>query len=476
MLMSGFSDCHQYIAGCWVPSTNRHTIPVHNSSTEEIVGAAPCGSIDDVNRAVAAAREAFTTFSQTPLNQRIRWLSEIADQLSKQRDSLSELIASEVGMPIKMTKSIQVAAPIQAIRDYANILESYPFEETIGDSLIIKEPVGIVAAITPWNFPLYQIIHKIAPAIGAGCCMVVKPSEIAPLNAQVLADAIDKTSLPNGVFNLVCGSGIPVGEALVSHPNVDMISFTGSTRAGKRIAGLGADRIKRVALELGGKSANIILDDADIERAVRKGVSNCYLNSGQTCSALTRMLVPRDLHDQIAELAGSAARRFVVGDPTSNSTHLGPLISANQRDRVLDYIRSGIEEGATLVAGGPEMPTGLTRGYYVQPTVFSNVENHMTIAQEEIFGPVLCIIPYDTEDHAIAIANDSPFGLSGGVWSADVDRAHRVARRLRTGQVDINGAAFNPLAPFGGYKMSGYGREYGSHGVSEYLETKAIQR
>ena len=474
--MSGFSDCHQYIAGCWVPSTNRHTIPVHNSATEEIVGAAPCGSIDDVNRAVAAAREAFTTFSQTPLNQRIRWLSEIADQLSKQRDSLSELIASEVGMPIKMTKSIQVAAPIQAIRDYANILESYPFEETIGDSLIIKEPVGIVAAITPWNFPLYQIIHKIAPAIGAGCCMVVKPSEIAPLNAQVLADAIDKTSLPNGVFNLVCGSGIPVGEALVSHPNVDMISFTGSTRAGKRIAGLGADRIKRVALELGGKSANIILDDADIERAVRKGVSNCYLNSGQTCSALTRMLVPRNLHDQIAELAGSAARRFVVGDPTSNSTHLGPLISANQRDRVLDYIRSGIEEGATLVAGGPEMPTGLTRGYYVQPTVFSNVENHMTIAQEEIFGPVLCIIPYDTEDHAIAIANDSPFGLSGGVWSADVDRAHRVARRLRTGQVDINGAAFNPLAPFGGYKMSGYGREYGSHGVSEYLETKAIQR
>jgi betaine-aldehyde dehydrogenase len=333
----------------------------------------------------------------------------------------------------------------------------------------------VIGCITPWNYPLHQVIAKVAPALAAGCTVVLKPSEVAPLTAFILAEIIDDAGLPAGVFNLVTGLGPVVGEALASHEDVDMISFTGSTRAGKRVSELAAHTVKRVALELGGKSANIILDDADFDKAVRGGVNNCYFNSGQTCSAHTRMLVPRERHDEAVQIAKEAAEAFTVGDPREGKAKLGPLVSEVQRDRVRGYIRKGQEEGATLVTGGAEAPEGLDKGYFIRPTVFSNVSNNMTIAREEIFGPVLSIIPYENEDDAVRIANDTMYGLAGGVWSADLERAKRVARRLRTGQVDINGGKFNALAPFGGYKQSGNGREMGKYGLEEFLETKSLQ-
>jgi acyl-CoA reductase-like NAD-dependent aldehyde dehydrogenase len=465
-----------YIDGSWVPSGGTGTIDVYGAATEEVVGRIPDGVAADVDRAVAAARAAFPAWSATAPEERAKHLQRIQDGLAARQAELAELIATEVGMPLKLSAMIQVGLPTAQVGNYAQVLRDFAFEEQVGHSLVVKEPIGVVGAITPWNYPLNQIVAKVAPALAAGCTVVLKPSEVAPLNAFVLAEVIDDAGLPPGVFNLVSGVGPVVGEAIAAHPDVDMVSFTGSTRAGKRVAELAAASVKKVALELGGKSANVILPDADLEKAVAAGVTNCYLNSGQTCTALTRMLVPRDRLADAERIAAARAERYRVGDPLAEGTNLGPLISDVQRDRVRGYIETGIAEGAKLVTGGAEPPEGLDRGYFVRPTVFSEVTPDMTIAQEEIFGPVLSIIPYDTEDEAVEIANGTIYGLAGGVWSGDPAHAEQVARRLRTGQVDINGAMFNPLAPFGGYKQSGVGRENGRLGFEEFLETKSLQR
>jgi len=464
-----------YINGAWVRSTGRGQIDVVNAATEEVIGSAPDGTAEDVDTAVAAAHAAFAPWSQTTADQRAAYLDKIAAGLSERADEIARTITAEVGMPLKLSRAIQAALPVTTTKNYAALAREYQFEEQVGTSLVVREPVGVVGCITPWNFPLHQIMGKVAPALAAGCTVVLKPSEVAPLTAFLLADIVAAVGLPAGVFNLVAGTGPVVGEAIAVHPGVDMVSFTGSTRAGKRVAELAARTVKRVALELGGKSANVILDDADLPKAVTAGINDCYLNSGQACNAQTRMLVPRARYEEAVALAKAAAERFTVGDPTSDTTKLGPLVSAMQRDRVRAYIRKGIEEGATLVTGGAEPPDGLTKGYFVRPTVFANVRNDMTIAQEEIFGPVLSIIPYETEEEAIRVANDSVYGLGGAVWSADRDRATRVARRIRTGQVAVNGGRHNPLAPFGGYKQSGLGREFGTFGLEEFLEIKSLQ-
>ena len=464
-----------YVNGEWVEPAGKGMLDVINSTTEEVMGSVPEGNAEDINRAVAAARAAFDSWSATSAAERASFLQKISAGLVARQSEIAGIIASEVGMPLPLATMVQAGMPAMVMGSYAKLLGDYSFEEQIGNSLVVKESVGVIGCITPWNYPLHQVVAKVAPALAAGCTVVLKPSEVAPLTAFILAEIVDDAGLPAGVFNLVTGLGAVVGEALASHPDVDMISFTGSTRAGKRVSELAAQTVKRVALELGGKSANIILDDADLDKAVRGGVNNCYFNSGQTCSAHTRMLVPKERHDEAVRIAKEAAESFTVGDPREGKAKLGPLVSAVQRDRVRSYIKKGIEEGATLVTGGVEAPEGLDRGYFMQPTVFANVRNDMTIAREEIFGPVLSIIPYDDEDDAVRIANDTVYGLAGGVWSSDIERAKRVARRLRTGQVDINGGKFNAFAPFGGYKQSGNGREMGRYGLEEFLETKSLQ-
>ncbi len=386
------------------------------------------------------------------------------------------MISKEVGMPFTLSNLIQVGLPVMSFAAAAQLATEFPFEEEVGSSLIVREPVGVVGAITPWNYPLHQIAAKVAPALAAGCTVVLKPSEVAPLNAFILAEILDDIGLPPGVFNLVTGVGPVVGEAIATHPLVDMVSFTGSTRAGKRVMALAADGVKRVALELGGKSPNVILEDADLAAAVPAGVAACYMNSGQTCSALTRMIVPRSRLAEVEALAVSTAETYTTGDPFEGDTRLGPLVSATQLERVRGYIKKGVDEGATLLTGGAELPDGLDKGYFVRPTVFSDVTRDMTIAQEEIFGPVLSIIPVDSEEEAVEVANDTVYGLAGGVWAGDKEHAEHVARQLRTGQVEVNGGGFNPLAPFGGYKQSGIGRELGKYGLEEYLEVKALQR
>ncbi len=464
-----------YIDGSWVAPCGKGSIDVIDSSNESVMARIPEGDAQDIDRAVRAAAAALPAWSQRSVEERAGYLVKISEALGKRSDELAQIMAREVGMPIMLSKMIQAGLPIANFGVFAQMARQYSFEEQVGNSLVLREPIGVVGCITPWNYPLHQIAAKVGPALAVGCTVVVKPSEIAPINAFILAEVIHEVGLPKGVFNLVTGYGPVAGEALVSHPQVDMVSFTGSTRAGRRISELAAQSVKRVALELGGKSANILLDDADLQKAVRNGVNACYLNSGQTCSALTRMLVPRARLAEATAIAKQVAEEFTLGDPVKGAGRLGPLVSAAQRDRVRSYIRKGLEEGAKLVTGGAEAPADLPSGFYVKPTVFSEVKNSMTIAQEEIFGPVLCIIPYDSEEDAIAIANDSIYGLAGGVWSADVERAKRVARRMRTGQVEVNGGHYNLLAPFGGYKQSGNGREMGKFGLDEFVEIKSLQ-
>jgi len=464
-----------YIDGAWVAPAASDVLEVTDSATEEVYATVPSGTPQDIDRAVQAAARAFPSWAATPAKDRGEFLAKIAEGLQARAGEIADAISHEVGMPRSLSEMLQVGLPIGEFAGNAERAATYAWQEEIGNSLILKEPVGIVGAITPWNFPLYQIALKVAPALAAGCTVVLKPSEVAPVNAFILAEIIDGAGLPAGVFNLVTGLGPVVGEAIATHPLVDKVSFTGSTRAGKRVMELCAQSLKRVSLEMGGKSANIILEDADLAAAIPTGLFGCYLNSGQVCSAPTRMLVPRSKLAEVEQLAQQAAANFMPGDPFAETTGLGPLVSSIQRDKVRDYIKTGVAEGATLIAGGPEAPEGLDRGYFVRPTVFSNVSNNMTIAREEIFGPVLSIIPYDTEEEAIAIANDTAYGLSGAVWGGTKEHAIEVAQKLRTGQVDVNGADFNPLAPFGGYKQSGMGRERGPYGFEEYVEVKAIQ-
>jgi acyl-CoA reductase-like NAD-dependent aldehyde dehydrogenase len=464
-----------YIGGEWVDPAGDETIDVVNASTEEVMGRIPQSTSEDVDRAVSAARKAFETWSQTELIERADLMRAIAGALATRADEIAATISQELGMPVGLSKAIQAGLPTMTFTSMPGLLEEVVWEQELGNSTVVREPAGVVGAITPWNYPLHQIAAKVAPALAVGCTVVLKPSEVTPLSAFILAEIMDEVGAPAGIFNLVTGTGPVVGEAIVAHPGVDMVSFTGSTRAGRRVSELAAKDVKPVALELGGKSPNVILDDADLETAVTDGIAKCFLNSGQTCSALTRMLVPREKLDEAEKIAATVAEQYTVGDPFDEATRLGPLVSDVQRERVRGYIRKGVEEGARVVTGGDQPPDGLDRGYYVRPTVFSDVRADMTIAQEEIFGPVLAIIPYDDEEDAVRIANDTVYGLAGGVWSADEEHAKRIARRIRTGQVEINGGAFNPLAPFGGYKQSGHGRELGPFALEEYLQVKSLQ-
>jgi acyl-CoA reductase-like NAD-dependent aldehyde dehydrogenase len=465
-----------YIDGTWVPSAGTGTLDVVNSATEEVMATIPEGTPADVDKAVAAARKAFDGWSQTSVEERAKYLTRIQEALDARTEEIATVIAQEVGMPVKLAQIIQAGLPKANFGIAAQVVQSFAFEEEVGNSLVVREPVGVVGCITPWNYPLHQIALKVAPALAAGNTVVLKPSEVAPVNAFILAEVMDEVGLPAGVFNLVTGLGPVVGEAIAAHPDVDMVSFTGSTRAGKRVAEVASATVKRVALELGGKSANVILDDADLEKAVTDGVGKCFLNSGQTCTALTRMLVPRSKLAEVEAIATKAAQTYTPGDPFEKTSRIGPLVSDVQRQRVRGYIAKGSEEGAKLLTGGVDAPDGLDKGYFVQPTVFSEVTPDMTIAREEIFGPVLSIMPYDDEADAVRIANDTIYGLAGGVWSGDPDRALAVARKIRAGQVEVNGGAFNVMAPFGGYKQSGLGREAGSFGLEEFLEVKALQR
>jgi len=468
-------DCRQfYIDGKWVSPTQADDYLVINPATEEPVATISLGGAVDVDRAVAAAKGVFKSYSETTLDDRAKILHRIIEVYQERMDEMAETISLEMGSPIGLSRAAQAPAGLAHLSEIVNVLRHFKFEELKGSTLMRKEPIGVCGLITPWNWPMNQIVCKVAPALAAGCTMVLKPSETAPLSAYLFAQILHAAGLPAGVFNLVNGDGPTVGTAISSHPDVAMVSFTGSTRAGVAVASAAAPTVKRVTQELGGKSANIILDDADLADAVMNGVQACFRNSGQSCNAPTRMLVPRSKMAEAVRAAEQAANATEVGNPFTEGTQLGPLASKAQFDKVQGLINTGIEEGATLVAGGPGRPHGLTKGYFVKPTVFADVRNDMTIAREEIFGPVLCILPYENEEDAIRIANDTPYGLSGFVTSGNIGRARRVAKRIRAGNVHINGARVDFGGCFGGYKQSGNGREWGEAGLEEFLELKAV--
>jgi len=471
-----------YIDGAWVNSNSDEVIEVINPSTESICGVVPAGNADNVEDAVKAARDAFSSWSSTDASVRSSYIRAITELLCEKQLQIASVISEEQGSPPRFSNDVQATLASLVMGSYVDKAIDMEGVEVLDNSIdsgacshVVKEPVGVCALITPWNYPLHQLVTKVAPALAAGCTMVVKPPREAPLNAFILAEIMHEVGLPKGVFNLVSGSGRVVGEALCSHPEVDMVSFTGSTSAGSRITELAAKSVKRVCLELGGKSACVVLDDADLEQAIQHTVHQNMANSGQTCTALSRLLIPASRYEEAKELLKKSVAAITVGSADDASILMGPMVSEGQRKTVQSYIRIGREEGATLLCGGEDAPEGLATGYYVKPTVFVDVDNSMRIAQEEIFGPVLCVIPYSDDDEAVDITNDSPFGLSGAVWSGDEDRAMALAKRLRTGQVFINGATFNPQAPFGGYKQSGNGRELGVEGMNEFVELKAIQ-
>ncbi|MFI0941865.1 aldehyde dehydrogenase family protein [Streptomyces sp. NPDC021020] len=458
-----------FVAGEWRPAAGAGLIEVLDPTTEQVVGRVPAGDAQDVDAAVRAARGALPGWAATAPAARAAVLAAARDLLAARREEVAATVSAELGAPPAFAAAVHADLPTAVLAGYAELAAAHPFEERIGNSRVLHEPVGVVGAITPWNYPLHQIVAKVAPALAAGCTVVLKPAEDTPLVAQLFAEILAAAGLPAGVFNLVTGLGPVAGAALAEHPDVDLVSFTGSTAVGRRIGAAAGSAVKRVALELGGKSANVILPGADLARAVNVGLANVFANSGQTCSAWTRMLVDAERYDEAVAIAAAATAKYVPGE------RLGPVVNARQRERVRGYIRRGIEEGARVVAGGPDAPDGLERGYYVRPTVFADVAPDMAIAQEEIFGPVVVLIRYEDEEDALRIANGTVYGLAGAVWGADEDTAVAFARRMDTGQVDINGGRFNPQAPFGGYKQSGVGRELGPHGLAEYLQTKSLQ-
>ncbi|MEU5182636.1 aldehyde dehydrogenase family protein [Streptomyces longwoodensis] len=454
-----------YLDGAWRPALSGEVIDVVDPVDEQVIARVPAAGAEDVDAAVRAARAALPGWAATTPAERAARLSALRDALAARKDEIAETVTAELGAPLAFSQAVHAAVPIAVAGSYADLAARYAFEEKVGNSTVFHEPVGVVAAITPWNYPLHQVVAKVAPALAAGCTVVLKPAEDTPLVAQLFAECVHDAGVPAGVFNLVTGLGPVAGQALAEHPGVDLVSFTGSTAVGRSIAATAGAAVKKVALELGGKSANVILPSADLAKAVNVGVANVMSNSGQTCSAWTRMLVHRDQYDEAVELARTAAAKY--GD------RIGPLVNAKQQDRVRGYIEKGVAEGARLVAGGAEPPR--ERGYFVSPTVFADVTPGMTIAQEEIFGPVLSVLRYEDEEDALRIANGTVYGLAGAVWAGDEAEAVAFARRMDTGQVDINGGRFNPLAPFGGYKQSGVGRELGAHGLAEYLQTKSFQ-
>ncbi|MEU5994627.1 aldehyde dehydrogenase family protein [Spirillospora sp. NPDC047418] len=462
-----------YIGGQWVAPRTDRTLEVINPATEQPITSIAMGGPDDVDAAVAAARDAFESYSLTSRQERLDLLDSIIAVYGRRMEELADVISQEVGAPLSLARAAQAPAGLGHLATARTVLAGYEFERRLGSTVVVREPAGVCGLITPWNWPLNQIACKVAPALAAGCTMVLKPSEVAPLNAVLFAEILDEAGVPAGVFNLVNGDGTGVGAPLSAHPDVDMVSFTGSTRAGVEVARSAAPTVKRVAQELGGKSANIILDDADLPAAVSRDMAGMCTNSGQSCNAPTRMLVPAARMDEAAAIAAEAARNVTVGDPRAETTAIGPVVSATQYGRIQQLIEKGIGEGARVEAGGPGKPAGLETGYYVRPTVFSHVTNDMTIAREEIFGPVLVLIGYADDDDAVRIANDTPYGLSGYI-SGDADRARAMARRIRTGSVHLNGAGLDFNAPFGGYRQSGNGREWGEYGFEEFLETKAI--